>query len=109
MSLADASERAPQSAGNAIGPRASEVAALEQFRSEQRRLIADACHDIRTPLAVIKEFASIMAEGMAGEINEEQEEFLGIILDRVDRLSVMVDELLEAGGRNPAMKASAAA
>ena len=110
MSLAEASERAPGSAGNAMGSRASEVGELEQFRSEQRRLIADACHDIRTPLAVIKEFASIMAEGMAGDINQEQEEFLGIILDRVDRLSVMVDELLAAGGRGlNAAKAAAAA
>ena len=51
----------------------------------------NACHDFRSPLTVIKEFAAIIAEGLAGDVNEEQSEFFQIILTRVDHLSAMVD------------------
>ena len=66
------------------------------MREANHRFVENACHDFRSPLTVIKEFASIIAEGMSGEINEEQAEFLQIILTRVDHLSSMVDGILDA-------------
>jgi signal transduction histidine kinase len=69
---------------------------LNLLREANHRFVENACHDFRSPLTVIKEFAAIIAEGMSGEINEEQAEFLQIILTRVDHLSSMVDGILDA-------------
>lgn len=69
---------------------------LNVLREANHRFVENACHDFRSPLTVIKEFAAIIAEGMSGEINEEQAEFLQIILTRVDHLSHMVDGILDA-------------
>jgi len=53
-------------------------------------------HDFRTPLTVIKEFAAIMRDGLAGQINSQQQEYLDTISDRVDDLAMMVDDMLDA-------------
>lgn len=74
----------------------TEKTRLNLLREANHRFVENACHDFRSPLTVIKEFAAIIAEGMSGEINEEQAEFLQIILTRVDHLSHMVDGILDA-------------
>ncbi len=74
----------------------AEIAQLNSLRDVNHRFVDDACHDFRSPLTVIKEFAAIIADGLAGEVNEEQLEFLEIILTRVDQLSQMVDSILDA-------------
>jgi signal transduction histidine kinase len=74
----------------------TEKTRLNLLRDANHRFVENACHDFRSPLTVIKEFAAIIAEGLAGEVNEEQSEFLEIILTRVDHLSHMVDGILDA-------------
>lgn len=69
---------------------------LNLLREANHRFVENACHDFRSPLTVIKEFAGIIAEGLAGDVNDEQAEFLQIILTRVDHLSHMVDGILDA-------------
>jgi signal transduction histidine kinase len=74
----------------------NEKTRLNILRDANHRFVENACHDFRSPLTVIKEFAAIIAEGLAGEVNAEQAEFLEIILTRVDHLSHMVDGILDA-------------
>jgi signal transduction histidine kinase len=74
----------------------TEKTRLNLLRDANHRFVENACHDFRSPLTVIKEFAAIIAEGLAGDVNEEQSEFLQIILTRVDHLSHMVDGILDA-------------
>ena len=74
----------------------TEKTRLNMLRDANHRFVENACHDFRSPLTVIKEFAAIIAEGLAGDVNEEQAEFLQIILTRVDHLSHMVDGILDA-------------
>ena len=52
-------------------------------------------HRFRTPLAVIKGFAKILADGVAGDLNEGQKEYLRTILVRVDDLNSMINEMFE--------------
>jgi signal transduction histidine kinase len=75
---------------------AREITQLNTLREAKHRFVDNACHDFRSPLTVIKEFSSIIAEGLAGDVNEEQAEFLEIILTRIDQLSHMVDAILDA-------------
>jgi signal transduction histidine kinase len=79
-----------------IGALTTEKTRLNLLREANHRFVENACHDFRSPLTVIKEFASIIAEGLSGDVTEEQAEFLQIILTRVDHLSGMVDGILDA-------------
>lgn len=52
-------------------------------------------HDFRTPLSVIKQFASIMQGGLVGDITEDQHEYLQTIAHRADGLNTLVNDLVE--------------
>jgi len=68
---------------------------LSELYKTAHQFVDNVSHEFRTPLAVIKDFASILSEGLAGEVNEEQQEYLSIINNRVDDLAVMVDDMLD--------------
>ncbi|HWB12198.1 MAG TPA: response regulator [Pirellulales bacterium] len=68
---------------------------LEAMNEAAREFVDNASHDIRTPLTVIREFASIIKEGLAGGVTQQQSEFLDIILTRVDDLAMLVDDMLD--------------
>lgn len=52
-------------------------------------------HEFRTPLAVIKEFGALLRDGLVGETNPEQRTYLDVIVQRVDDLSVLIDDMLD--------------
>ena len=58
--------------------------------------VAMASHELRTPLTAIKGFSSTLLEGVDDAIysNDEQKEFLGIIVSECDRLRRLIDDLL---------------
>ncbi|HEY2827012.1 MAG TPA: response regulator [Pirellulales bacterium] len=69
---------------------------LARVYQTAQQFVDNVSHDFRTPLTVIKEFSSIMREGLAGQVNSQQQEFLDTISDRVDDLAMMVDDMLDA-------------
>ncbi|HBO45315.1 MAG TPA: hypothetical protein DD670_15580, partial [Planctomycetaceae bacterium] len=70
---------------------------LAEVRRAISRLLDQTSHDFRTPLTVIKEFATLMRDGLVGAVNPRQHEYLGVINDRADDLTAMVDNVLDAG------------
>ncbi|MDD5097863.1 MAG: ATP-binding protein [Candidatus Omnitrophica bacterium] len=52
-------------------------------------------HELRTPLAAIKEGIAIVLDGTAGAINEEQIEFLRVAKRNVDRLTRLINDILD--------------
>lgn len=64
---------------------------LEKIKDE---FVSTASHELRTPLASIKESLSIMTEGMIGTVSEKQKEFLNIAKDNIDRLSRLINDIL---------------
>ncbi len=52
-------------------------------------------HEFRTPLTVIREYATIIRDGLVGEVNDQQREFLDVVSDRTDDLANMVDDMLD--------------
>ncbi len=52
-------------------------------------------HDFRTPLTVIKEYASLLSDELLGDVNDEQKRVLAVIDNRVDDLNAMVDDMLD--------------
>ncbi|MGE0479838.1 MAG: ATP-binding protein [Phycisphaerae bacterium] len=80
-------------------------AATAQLAQQNRRLaelydtahqfVDHVSHEFRTPLAVIKEFAALMRDGLVGETSAAQHNYLGVIVQRVDDLSILIDDMLD--------------
>lgn len=71
---------------------------VKQFEARSQmeaEFIATVSHELRTPLAMIKESAAVMLEGIAGSINEKQKRLLNISRNNVDRMTRLVDDLLD--------------
>lgn len=69
---------------------------LAQLTDTAHRFVDDVAHEFRTPLAVIKEFASIISDGIGGEVSEKQCEFLGYINDASMDLAALIDDFLDS-------------
>ncbi|MGB3081654.1 MAG: ATP-binding protein, partial [Candidatus Omnitrophota bacterium] len=52
-------------------------------------------HELRTPLTAIKEGIGIVLDGSAGEINEDQKDFLDTAKRNVDRLARLINDVLD--------------
>jgi PAS domain S-box-containing protein len=70
--------------------------------TEQKRLeglkdefLSTVSHELRTPLAIIREAVSQIAEGILGKTNLQQKKFLDISLENIDRLTRIVNDLLD--------------
>jgi protein-histidine pros-kinase len=83
MSLRDVTER---------------TAMMDRLRESDRlksEFVSTVSHEMRTPLTVIREFSSLVLDGVAGPVNGEQVEFLDTVVRNCDRLTGLVGDLLE--------------
>jgi signal transduction histidine kinase/CheY-like chemotaxis protein len=53
-------------------------------------------HELKTPLTSAREFISIVLDGLAGPLNETQQEYLGIARESCHRLRVCINDLMDA-------------
>jgi signal transduction histidine kinase len=53
-------------------------------------------HEIKTPLTAAREFVALILDGVAGDINEEQQEILSHALDSCDDLAFIFNDLIES-------------
>ena len=60
----------------------------------QRELIANVSHDFKTPLTMIKAYASMIRE-ISGDNKEKRDAHAQIIIDETDRLSALVSDVLD--------------
>ena len=61
----------------------------------QREWVSTVSHELRTPMTSIKGYADLLMLGAAGDVSEAQQGFLTIIKNNADRLSVLVNDLLD--------------
>jgi signal transduction histidine kinase len=52
-------------------------------------------HELRSPLTAIYQFASILGDGLAGELSQDQSDSVRVILKNSRQLEFMIDDLLE--------------
>jgi len=65
------------------------IAAIEDGKES----IARESHELRNALACIHQFSSILLDGLAGPISDEQREYVGIILQNASRVRAVVESL----------------
>lgn len=70
-------------------------ARLAELTTTAHRFVDDVAHEFRTPLAVIREFTSIIADRIGGEVTSKQAEYLRHIDEASRDLSVLVDDFLD--------------
>ena len=63
-----------------------------QFKDE---FLSHVSHELRSPLTAIYQFVTILQDRLAGELNAEQHDYLGIILRNVKQLQSMINDLVE--------------
>jgi signal transduction histidine kinase len=68
---------------------------LEQVTETALRFTDDVAHEFRTPLTVVAEFASLMADGIGGSVTPKQSEYLRFITDASRDLACLVDDFLD--------------
>lgn len=65
---------------------------IAQMKNE---FVSTVSHELRTPLTSIKGYVDLILDGDAGEINEIQREFLGIVKENSDRLVELINDMLD--------------
>ncbi len=68
---------------------------LAKLYRTAHQFVDNVSHEFRTPLTVIKEYVSIIKDGIVGPVAEEQSQMLAIVEDRADELNTMVDDMLD--------------
>jgi len=57
--------------------------------------VSTVSHELRTPMTAIKGYTDLLYAGSVGSINAEQGRFLGIIKNNADRLTALINDLLD--------------
>jgi len=77
---------------DAFNRMAESLSELDRMKAE---FVATASHELKTPLACIRGFASLLRSGSRGPLTEQQRATLGQIEEQVDQVSSFVSQLLD--------------
>jgi signal transduction histidine kinase len=69
-----------------------ELKKLDHLKSE---FVSTVSHELRTPMTIVREGVSQMLDGLLGEITSDQRQFLTMSLEGIDRLSGIINDLLD--------------
>ncbi|MCW8929861.1 MAG: HAMP domain-containing histidine kinase [Gammaproteobacteria bacterium] len=68
---------------------------LNQLEDDKQNFIKNISHELKTPLATLKEGSSILQDEIVGELNQEQQEILQLMRLGCIQLNSLIENLLE--------------
>jgi len=68
---------------------------LQQLEHIRTALLRHAAHELKTPLASIKEGCSLLSENVVGQLNTQQTEVLALLTSSTQRLNTLIEKLLD--------------
>ena len=77
---------------NSLAEHVKKLEELDQLKSD---FISIVSHELRTPVAVIQGGASLILDGVAGDVTESQTDLLTDIMENSDRLTRLITDLLD--------------
>lgn len=77
------------------------VAELERTGDAAERFMSSVSHELRTPLNSIIGFTGVLLQGLAGEVNDEQQRQLGFVYSAAQRLRMLVEDVLALSRMEP--------
>jgi PAS domain S-box-containing protein len=72
-----------------------DVTAEVEVDRAKTEFVSMVSHELRTPMTSIKGYADLLLMGSAGSLTQRQEQFLSVVRNNVDRLTMLVDDLLD--------------
>jgi len=72
-----------------------EMAMLKKMDKIKTEFMSAISHELCTPLATMKEFVSIISNEIPGKLTEGQKEYVDIIKGNIDRLTRLINNLLD--------------
>ncbi len=70
---------------------------LKELDRLKSNFLATVSHELRTPLTSILGYGEMLGEGLAGELNPEQKEYVSTIRDKGEQLLSLIKSLLDLG------------
>lgn len=74
----------------------TDVTPDEDVKRIHKTFISNVSHDLRTPLAAIDQYLNILNDGLAGELTDQQREYLDVIRRSSFRLHNLIENLIDA-------------
>jgi signal transduction histidine kinase len=72
-----------------------DITQLKEIDTLKSEFVSTVSHDLRSPLTLMRGYASMLE--MAGELNEQQKNYVRMILQGVDNMARLVNNLLDLG------------
>jgi signal transduction histidine kinase len=67
--------------------------AVQDANLAKSQFVSLVSHELKNPMTTIRGYADLMSQGVVGEVNEKQLEFLGTILSNIDQMARLVSDL----------------
>ena len=68
---------------------------LVQLENIRTALLRHAAHELKTPLASIKEGCALLSDGTVGKLSEPQQEVMSLLTSSTTRLNTLIEKLLD--------------
>ena len=72
-----------------------DVTAEVEAKRAEAELISTVSHELRTPMTSIKGYVELLLMGAVGDVTDDQQHFLSIIKSNTDRLTKLLNDLLD--------------
>lgn len=66
---------------------------IHRVNDAKSQFVSLVAHELRVPMTSIKGYADLLNKGLAGPLNDQQKNFLDVILRNLDRMSVLIRDL----------------